>query len=144
MIIFTLKVNNPLSFPNLQWKLWITFSVPLQFVFTLFTTLNKCLQKHTWALMLLTSLINCNRTVFVDPSAVYVDECKCYVLIQWRHHTGPRYMFTRLPQQTVSCPSQNHLLQEDTDGRRNNKHSHVEYQIHFYLYIWRDKRQHSQ
>lgn len=69
------------------------------------------------------------------------------VLIQWRHHTGSRDMFTRLPQQTVSSQSQINVLQENTHGRRNNKHSHVEHQIQvitclYGVCIWRQNNWH--
>lgn len=73
--------------------------------------------------MLFPYLLNFNRTVFLHTHAILC----LLVLIQWRQHTGPRYLFTRLPQQTVSCQSQSNVLQEDTDGRRNNKHSVITY-----------------
>lgn len=133
MIIFAWKVNNPPSF--------LISLGPAKALNHFFNAIclshcllshNKCLQKHTWALMLFTYLINSNHTdffpplmfsVYVEHSAVYVDECNCYifvVLIQWRQHTSPRHVFTRLPQQTLSCQSQNNVLQEDADGRRNH------------------------
>lgn len=130
MIIFAWKVNNPLSF-LISPRLVKAFSVPFQFVleFTLFTVpLNKCLRKHTRALMLFIYLINFHHTVFLSmwSRVLYVDDWMCYtlsvVLIQWRQHTSPRYMFTRLSQQTVSCPSQNNVLQADADGRRNKSY----------------------
>lgn len=64
----------------------------------------------------------------MTSTVLHLDECNCCLLSvfnQWRLHTSPRHMFTGLPQQTVSCQSQNNILQEDTDGRRNLKHSHT-------------------
>lgn len=49
------------------------------------------------------------------------------VLIQWRQHTGPWHMFTRLPQQTVSRQGENNILQEDADGTKTNIYTVITY-----------------
>lgn len=121
MIIFAWKVNNPLSFlisPRASESFKSLFSVPFQFVLEFAKTYTE--------LMLFSYLLNFNRDGFLlGPLTMLYDVLppSPSVLTQRRHHAGPRHVFTGLPEQALSRQSQNNVLQEDTDGRKNNKYT---------------------
>lgn len=105
MIIFAWKVNNPLS---LLISRRASESFKSLFFFQRHSSLSWSWAKHT-------------------QSSCYFLVCSTLITVrlpsptQRRHHAVPRHVLTRLPQQAVSHPSQNNLLQEDADGKRGTK-----------------------